>query len=147
MTRNQFKVYLFLAVLTGMLTLPLHSFAAEKIWGTYKNNIDDNTVHLSIFPLGADETSGKASVIFNLVEKNGRDLEMDGTGIIKGQTVVLYYYGYRLTATISGKNADFLIEESCEGNRFYEGYSHYSNTCQLYKFKSLPIISKGLTRR
>lgn len=71
MIRHYVKVKLVLAVLAGLLTLPLPSFGAEKIWGSYENKIDGDKVALSIFPIGADEKSGKASVVFDLVEKSG----------------------------------------------------------------------------
>ena len=147
MIRHYVKVKLVLAVLAGLLTLPLPSFGAEKIWGSYENKIDGDKVTLSIFPIGADEKSGKVSVVFDLVEKSGKDLEISGVGTIKEQTVTLYNRIYRLTVTVGKGKADFLVEESCGGHRFYEGYSYYNETCSLQGFKSFPRLSKGLKKK
>ena len=147
MIRHFRKVMFILAVLAGPLAVELQSFAAEKIWGSYENKIEGDKVTLSVFPVGADEKSGKASIIFNLVEKTGRDLEISGVGIVKGQSVTLYSRRYRLTVTVREGKTDFWVEESCGDHRFYEGYGHYSDTCELNNFKSLAKLSKGLTKK
>lgn len=141
------NIMFILAVLGGFLTAALPTYAAEKIWGSYENKIDGDKVSLSVFPVGADEKSGKASIIFDLIEKTGRDLEISGVGIVKGQSVTLYSRQYRLTVTVSEGKADFLVEESCGDHRFYEGYGHYSEKCELNKFKTLAKLSKGLTKK
>jgi hypothetical protein len=139
-------VKLIVAVITVFLTVPLPASAAEKIWGSYENRINDDRVSLSIRPSGGDENSRKAVIIFNLLENDGNDLELDGLGIVKGQTVILYHRQYRLTVTVRGGNADFQVAESCGGHRFYEGYGYYSDTCSIDSLKSLTKLSKGLKK-
>jgi hypothetical protein len=140
------RVKLFLAVMAVFLTFPVPSSAAEKIWGSYENEIDGDRVSLSIRPSGGDENSRRAVIIFHLLEKDGNDLEIDAAGTVKGQTAILYSYHYRLTVTIRGDKADFLVEESCGGHRFYDGYGYYNETCRLGSYKSLAKLSKGLKK-
>lgn len=147
MIRHGTRIMLFLAVLTIFLTSPLPSSAAEKIWGSYENKINGDRVSISIRSSGGDENSRKAVIIFHLLEKDGNDLEIDGAGTVKGQTAVLYSYHYRLTVTVRGDKADFLVEESCGGHRFYEGYGYYNETCHLGTYKSLAKLSKGLKKQ
>jgi len=137
------KLVLLLMV---FLAVPLPSSAAEKIWGSYGNKVSGDRVSISIRPSGGDESSRKAVIIFHLLEKDGQDLELVGVGTIKGQAVTLYYYQYRLTVTVRGDKADFLIDESCGGSRFYEGYGYYSASCRLGTYKSLAKLSKGLKK-
>lgn len=125
---------------------PLPSSAAEKIWGAYENRIGGDRVSISIRPSGGDENSRKAVIIFNLVENDGNDLEIDGVGTVKGKTATLYYHHYRLTVTVLGNKADFQVEESCGGRRFYEGYGYYNETCHLGTYKSLAKLSRGLKK-
>ena len=146
MIRHGMRIQFFLAVLTVFLSVPVPSSAVEKIWGSYENKIDGDRVSLSIQPSGGDENSRRAVIIFHLLEKDGKDLEIDGAGTVKGQTAILYSYHHRLTVTIRGNRADFLVEESCGGHRFYDGYGYYNETCRLDSFKSLAKLSKGLKK-
>jgi hypothetical protein len=141
------RLKVVLPVLAGLLAMTLPSLAAEKIWGSYQNKIDGHRVSLSVQPTAAGEKSGKAIVIFDLVENTGKDLEIDGAGTVKGQTVVLYSRRYRLTVTVNKGKADYLVEESCGNHRFYEGYGYYSDTCYLDNFDTVAKLSKGLTRK
>lgn len=147
MIRREINLKLVVALLAGLLSTALPSFAAQKIWGSYENKIDGDKVSVLIRPIGIDLNGPRASIIFNLTEETGEDLEISGVGIIKGQTATLYSYRYRLTVTVSDAKADFLVEESCGDHRLYEGYGHYSKTCHLGSVKSLSKLSKGLTRR
>jgi hypothetical protein len=135
-----------LILLLVFLAVPLPSSAAEKIWGSYENKVSGDRVSISIRPSGGDENSRKAVIIFELLENDGKDLEIDGVGTVKGQAVTLYYYQYRLTVTVRGDKADYLIDESCGGSRFYEGYGYYNETCRLGTYKSLAKLSKGLKK-
>jgi len=146
MFRHVMKVKLLLVVMTATLALALSSSAAEKIWGHYENTISGDRVSISIRPSGGDENSRKAVIIFELLENDGKDLEIDGAGTVKGQTATLYDNHYRLTVTVRGSKADFLLEESCGGHRFYEGYGYYRETCYLGSFRSLAKLTKGLKK-
>jgi len=146
MIRHGTRIMLFLAVMTIFLTSSVPSSAAEKIWGSYENRVNGDRVSISIRPSGGDENSRKAVIIFHLLENDGNDLEIDGVGTVKGQAATLYDNNYRLTVTVRGNKADFLIEESCGGHRFYDGYGYYRENCYLGSYKSLAKLSKGLKK-
>lgn len=147
MARRICRLKGILIILAGLGVMALPAFAAGGIWGSYEKKVDGHRVSLSVQPSAAGEKSGKAVVIFNLLENDGNDLEIDGVGTVKGRTVVLYSRRYRLTVTVNEGKADFLVEESCGDHRFYEGYGYYSDSCHLKNFKTLDKLSRGLTRR
>lgn len=138
------------SVLVGvwiLLTMAIPAMAAEKIWGGYEKKLDGHRVRITLQPIGGTEKSGRVSIIFDYLERTGRDLEIDGAGTLKGNTVTIYQRQYKLTTTVRDGMVDFLVEESCGGKRFYEGYGYYNKDCSLDEYEALSKMSKGLKKR
>lgn len=137
----------FCFVVWILLAMALPASAAEKIWGGYEKKLDGHRVSIILQPIGGNEKSGRVSVIFNYIEKTGADLEIDGAGILKGDTVSIYQRRYRLTVTVRDGVMNFKVDESCGGKRFYEGYGYYSENCSLDEYKALSQMSQGLKKK
>jgi len=147
MTPPLCKRFSFLVGVWILLAMTIPATAAEKIWGGYEKKLDGHRVSLTLQPIGGNEKSGRVSVIFNYIENTGADLEIDGAGILKGDTVTIYQGRYKLTTTVRDGAANFQIAESCGGHRFYEGYGHYSEECTLGRYKALLQMSQSLKKK